>query len=170
MRNLIKIMFGLIIATSALAGDFTLKSTAFSNNQRIPVLYTCNGENISPPLSWDNVPPNTKSFVLILNTPDYSFTPNLWIIYNIPENIKNLKQGANENLPAGTQVGTNYFYEEMYDGPCPPDKNLHHYVFTLYALDATFDQLENGIDPVKLLASIKSHILKQTELSGVYSH
>lgn len=171
MRSLIIIILGLTVATLALADDFTLKSPAFHDNERIPVLYTCNGKNISPPLSWDNIPANTKSFVLILKTPDW--TPAkiyLWTIYNIPGDVKALGPGADQNLPDGTLVGMNFYYEANYTGPCPPDNLLHHYVFTLYALDTILYPIEDNIDPDDLLDIIKPHILKQTELKAVFSH
>lgn len=171
MRSLINIIVGLIIATSALADDLTLKSSAFQNKERIPVLYTCNGKNISPPLSWDKIPTNTQSFVLILSTPDFDPAKiYLWVIYNIPGNVKSLDQGANLKLPEGTLVGLDYYYEAQYDGPCPPDNLLHHYVFTLYALDTILYPIEDNIDPDDLLRIIRPHILEQAELEGLFSH
>lgn len=155
---------------SALAGDFTIKSSAFDNNQRIPIEFTCNGSDVSPPLSWENPPAKTGAFALVFSTTDWSFPINLWIIYNIPANLTKLDKGANDHLPEGTLVGSNFYYDDKYDGPCPPDNKLHHYIFTLYALDSMLDDQGGDVDSDDLLTLIKQHTLQQTQLFGVYSH
>jgi len=170
MRILMGIVIGLLFAGTVFANDFVLKSTAFSNNENIPILYSCDGKDISPALAWDNAPANTKSFLLILSSPDWSTAfVNLWIVYNIPSTIKMLPEAANQNLPQGALMGTNYYYEATYRGPCPPDSSKHHYVFTIYALDTVLD-LPEAAEVDDVLAKSSQHILKQTELTGIYSH
>ena len=171
MRYLFSLLLALTLSTTAFAGEFYINSPAFHDKQRIPVLYTCNGKNLSPPLSWGNAPANTKSFVLILSAPHWiTMEVYLWLLYNIPAEVKGLNQGGEPYLPHGTMVGTNYYEEEGYSGPCPPDANLHRYVFTLYALDTVLSPIEDHIEPEKLLTIIKPHILKQATWAGVFSH
>lgn len=157
------------ITTLANAADFSLKSSAFADGSTIPTLYTCNGENIPPPLSWANAPPQTKSFALILSSPD---APTgqlyLWVLYNIPSNATTLEEGS-DTLPDGTMVGMNSLFETEYRGPCPPDARLHRYFFTLYALDRELN-LTSGEDLEVVLSKIKRHILKTAQLSCVFSH
>lgn len=170
MRILVGVIVGLLFAGAVFANDFVLKSTAFSNNEKVPILYSCDGKDISPALAWDNAPANTKSFLLILSSPDWSTGfVNLWIVYNIPSNVKMLSEGANQNLPKGALVGTNYYYETSYRGPCPPDDFKHHYVFTIYALDTVLD-LPEGAEIDDVLDKSNHHILKQTQLTGIFSH
>jgi Raf kinase inhibitor-like YbhB/YbcL family protein len=170
MLKLNYFLFGLGLMTSAAFADFSLKSSAFHNNERIPVLYTCNGDNISPPLSWEEAPAGTQSFVLILSSPGWiNEEIYLWILYNLPAKLKSLTQGI-KILPSGTQVGTNYYEETQYRGPCPPDKRVHPYVFTLYALDKPLAPIDDELEAPALLDRIKPHILKKTTLTGVFSH
>ena len=124
----------------------------------------------SPELSWSNAPSNTQSFVLILSSPDWTTGKvYLWVLYNIPGNTKELAEKANKDLPDGTLVGNNFYDEADYRGPCPPDTLQHHYVFTLYALDTTLE-LPAGAEAEDILNKIGKHILKQTKLTGVFSH
>lgn len=170
MRLLLSIILNLFIIMAAHAADFTLKSAAFLNNQRIPTPYTCDGQDISPQLSWENPPANTQSFVLIMDSPDWSAgLVNFWILFNIPSTMKELVKGANQQLPQEIIALSNFYNEATYRGPCPPDGNEHHYVFTLYALDKTLD-LGSDVELNDLMIAIKGHILGQAILTGVYSH
>ncbi len=170
MRSLMIIILGLLAQTSVLAGDFTLKSSAFNNNEKIPILYTCDGQNISPPLSWTNAPANTESFVLIVASPDWGpHKVYLWTLYNLPSDNKNLKEGANKHLPEETLVGKTFYNDAKYYGPCPPDNLLHHYVYTLYAINTKLMPID-AMDPDELLTKIKPNILKTAELRGSFSH
>ena len=154
----------------ALAADFTLTSTAFSNNQRIPQIYSCDGKDVSPDLTWKNAPVNTKSFALVLGSPDWSAgSVYLWLLYNIPPDVTKLEKGASKNLPDKVLVGMNWYDESSYRGPCPPDSLLHHYVFTLYALNAVLD-LPDDASSDDLIAEIQNHTIKQVKLTGLYSH
>jgi Raf kinase inhibitor-like YbhB/YbcL family protein len=171
MRVLIGIMLGLFLTAAVHASDFELKSPAFSDNKRIPSLYTCNGKNRSPELAWKNAPSKTQSFVLIVSCPDSAISAMyyLWVVYNIPAQILKLAAGT-ENLPEGVLMGTNSLGDTNYAGPCPPDDHVHHYVFTLYALDIPVVNLEEGPNAEDVLAKIRSHILSQTEMTGLFSH
>ena len=119
-----------MLITAAYGGDFVLKSSAFTNNDKIPSIYSCDGKNISPALKWENAPLNTQSFVLIVSCPDTIFGTTFynWILFNIPSNTKEIAEGA-DNLPEGTSWGANSFGNANYEGPCPPDDLNHHYVF-----------------------------------------
>lgn len=150
-----------------------LTSTAFSDNSSIPKRYTCDGENISPDLSWSGVPAGTQSLVLIVDDPDAPdpAAPKMvfvhWVLYNIPPDIKGLPENITEdNLPKGAQQGINDFNKIGYGGPCPPSGN-HRYFHKLYALDKVLPDLS---EPSKdeLLQTMEDHVLDKAELIGTY--
>jgi Raf kinase inhibitor-like YbhB/YbcL family protein len=169
MRILMGIILGLFLATAANAATFTLKSTGFSEGKTIPDVNSCEKGDVSPELHWENAPSNTKSFTLIMSSTD---TPvgviYGWILYNIPSDTISLSEDV-RRLPSGTLVGKNSLNEMEYRGPCPPDGDLHRYIFTLYALDTTLD-LSAGADIDEILNEMNGHILKQTTLIGTFSH
>ena len=170
MRTLMILLTGLFTLSSTYAADFTIKSSAFANNTKIPKLYTCDGKNISPPLNWDNAPGNTKSFVLMLIC--QAFLPNkayAWVLYNIPYSITSLEEGANLDLPKNISVGMNYYYDTLYTGPCPPDHRSYNFQVSIYALDDALD-ISDGAEPDEVLTAMKGHILEQAEYTGTYSH
>ncbi|MDG0817823.1 YbhB/YbcL family Raf kinase inhibitor-like protein [Bdellovibrio svalbardensis] len=150
---------------------FTLESPSFKNNQEIPAQYTCEGENISPPLSWSNPPKGTKSFAIIVDDPDApdpqapKTTWVHWVLFNIPESMTSLPEGIHD-LPQQTHQGLNDWKAQGYRGPCPPI-GKHHYHHKLYALDTVLPELGR---PTKadLERSMRGHILAQTELVGTY--
>jgi Raf kinase inhibitor-like YbhB/YbcL family protein len=123
----------------------TLNSSAFRQNGHIPSKYTCEGEDVSPPLAWEGVPNGAKSFVLIiddLDAPDPK-APKMvwvhWVVYNIPPDTKSLPENAGKaGLPQGALLGRNDFKKTGYGGPCPPI-GRHRYFHKLYALDITLD-------------------------------
>ncbi|MBU0684068.1 MAG: YbhB/YbcL family Raf kinase inhibitor-like protein [Candidatus Omnitrophica bacterium] len=145
-------------------------SNDFNNRGQIPQKYTGLGEDISPELCWAGVPDGTKSFVVILDDPDAPVGNWVhWVIYNISSSSRILKRGIVKNgtLSDGTCQGRNSFGKIGYNGPYPPHGPAHRYVFTLYALDSV-PNIKEGADKVKILNTIKSHILAQTELMGWY--
>lgn len=152
------------------SSPFTLQSSAFANNDRIPVLYSCNGKNISPPLNWANAPENTKSFALILSIPDAAFggTFYSWVLFNIPSGTTELKEGG-RNIPETVSTGSNSFGYTQYYGPCPRDDREHHYVFTLYALDGDLNA-PDGAEVTDVLDEINKHVIGTTQLTGLFSH
>lgn len=152
---------------------FILQSTAFDEGRDIPIQYTCEGEDMSPPLGWANVPEGTQSLVLIVDDPDAPDpkAPKLtwvhWLLYNLPPETSQLSEDMTpDQLPAGTLEGTNNWNRTGYGGPCPPI-GKHRYFHKLYALDTllkdmkypTKDQLEDAM---------KGHILGMAQLMGTY--
>ena len=170
---------GILLATEILlslpgsaAMAMTLTSLAFKQDGQIPSKYTCEGDDISPPLAWNGVPEGTKSLVLIIDDPDAPDpkAPKLvwvhWVVYNIPPDVKSLPENASKaGLPQGTAVGLNDFKKTGYGGPCPPI-GRHRYFHKLYALDTTLD-LRKATKPQIELA-IKGHVLADAELIGTY--
>ena len=127
----------------------TIRSPAFSHNEMMPALYTCEGENISPPLEWTAPPAGTKSLVMISDDPDAPdpAAPKMtwvhWVLYNLPPVAGVLPEGvADGDLPAGTLIGINDRQFAGYSGPCPPI-GTHRYFFKLYALDTVLPDLGN---------------------------
>lgn len=170
MRILIGII-GLIICSCAFSDYFSILSPDFRDRGLIPNVFSCEGKNISPELFWENPPRNTQSYALIINSPD-SGVQNMfynWVLYNIEPSTKRLKKGANLSLPDGTLVGTNTMGDAIYRGPCPPDDLLHHYIFTIYALDSMLD-LSPGADVEEVYRKINNHILDQAQITGVFHY
>ncbi|WP_155837565.1 YbhB/YbcL family Raf kinase inhibitor-like protein [Herminiimonas sp. CN] len=151
----------------------TLTSPAFSAGGDIPVIHTCDGSDVSPPLSWSGLPPGTKSLALIVDDPDApdpaapQRTWVHWVLYNIPPNASGLAQGvAPHALPAGAREGLNDWQRSGYGGPCPPIGS-HRYFHKLYALDTI---LPGSGKPTKraLESAMRGHVIAQTELIGLY--
>jgi Raf kinase inhibitor-like YbhB/YbcL family protein len=151
----------------------TISSPAFAHNSNIPAIYTCDGRNISPPLQWTEIPPGSKSLVLIIDDPDAPdpAAPKRiwvhWVLYNIPAGVSGLTEDiAPQALPAGTLEGLNDGGTTGYGGPCPPI-GCHRYFHKLYALDVVLPDLHQ---PTKkaLLQAIEGHILAHTEIIGLY--
>jgi Raf kinase inhibitor-like YbhB/YbcL family protein len=145
-------------------------SAAFGPGQPIPVKYTCQGDDVSPPLQWDGAPANTKSFALICDDPDApGGTWVHWVLYNQPPGAPSLPENTakSELLPNGAAQGRNGFQNIGYGGPCPPGGKAHRYFFKVYALDAAL-ALKGRPDKEKLLAAMSGHILAQGQLMGTY--
>jgi Raf kinase inhibitor-like YbhB/YbcL family protein len=153
--------------------SLTLTSTAFDNGNDIPINYTCDGEDISPPLSWSGVPPEAKSLALIVDDPDApdpaapQRTWVHWVLYDIPPDAAGLKENASSgNLPPGTKEGSNDWHRTGYGGPCPPI-GRHRYFFKLYALDTALSDLGKPNKAV-LEQKMQAHIIGKAELIGGY--
>lgn len=147
-----------------------LKSSAFSTNSLIPAKYTCNGQDISPPLSWDEPPPGTQSLVLIVDDPDAPVGTFVhWVVYNLPPDLQELPEHTTaKNLVKGALQGENDFDRTGYGGPCPPS-GTHRYFFKLYAIDRHLT-LREGATKAEVFNAIEDHILASAELVGRYSH
>ena len=150
-----------------------LKSSAFENDTDVPKIYTCDGPEVSPALSWSNIPENTKSLVLIVDDPDAPdpAAPKLiwvhWLLYNIPPDVSELPENvSSEDLPKGTREGKNDWKQTGYRGPCPPI-GRHRYFFKLYALDTELPDL-NLPNKARLEKAMSGHILDHAELIGTY--
>jgi len=160
--------------TEGIGMTFALTSTAFGSNDRIPVQYTGEGKDASPPLEWGEPPAGTKTFALICDDPDAPVgTWDHWVIWNLPGNLRKLPEGVakRETLPelGGALQGKNSWPKIGYDGPMPPKGHgTHHYNFVLCALDKALD-LQTGSDKKALLGAMKGHILGQAKLTGTYS-
>ncbi len=153
--------------------SLTLTSKAFSNQGSIPAQYTCEGKNVSPPLSWSGVPADTQSLALIVDDPDAPdpAAPKTiwthWVLYNLPAKDGALSEGAKAaDLPQGTREGTNDWKRTGYGGPCPPI-GRHRYYFRLFALDLVLPDLGQPTR-AKLLASMEGHVVASSELMGTY--
>ncbi len=150
---------------------FRLESTAFKNGGSIPKKCACDGEDISPPLTWADAPSGTKSFALICEDPDAPIMTWIhWIIYGISAETRELKErlSTQETLDEGIMQGTNSWRRPGYGGPCPPGKTTHRYFFKLYALD-TMPKLRPGEGKKGLEKAMRGHILAETQLMGLYS-
>lgn len=148
----------------------TLTSSAFTHGAMIPKDYTCDGKDISPPLSWSDPPEKTQSFALIMDDPDAPMgTWVHWVIYNIPATARGLPEGVpkDADLPDGSRQGRNSWRRIGYGGPCPPS-GTHRYFFKLYALDTVLT-LASGATKDELLKAMEGHILAQAEFMGRYS-
>ena len=159
--------------TEAAAVPMTLSSAAFAAGNSIPAIHTCDGSDISPPLSWSGIPAGAKSLVLIVDDPDApdpaapQRTWVHWVLYNIPANATGLRQGvASHELPAGTREGVNDWHRTGYGGPCPPI-GRHRYFHKLYALDALLPDLANP-GKARLTQAMQGHVIGRAELIGVY--
>ena len=151
-----------------------LSSTSFPASAAIPKDFTGEGKDVSPALTWSNLPQNTQELALICDDPDApSPEPWVhWVLYGIPANTTGLPEGipAEEELkePAGAKHGLNDFSKPGHRGPMPPPgQGPHHYHFMLYALDKKLN-LEARLTKAKLLEALKGHILAQGEYIGTY--
>lgn len=148
----------------------SISSTAFDDGERIPAKYTCQGQDISPPLKWSRVPSQSQSLALIVDDPDApSSVFTHWVIFNLPADSLGLPEAvpSASKLASGALQGRNDFCQAGYGGPCPPPGYPHGYRFTLYALDKQLD-LKAGSTKKQVLDSIKGHILAQGQLTGTY--
>lgn len=146
-----------------IVSDFQIESSAFGEGEMIPVKYTCDGENVSPPLTWSDPPASTKSLALINDDPDApAGTWVHWVLWGLSPEVRELPEGATIG-----QAGQNDFRKSEYGGPCPPQGNPHRYYFKLYALDAEI-ALSSEATKQQLLEAMKGHILAETQLMGKY--
>ena len=144
-------------------------STAFQEGGMIPKQYTCDDQNISPPLEWDSVPANAKTLALIADDPDApGKTWVHWVVFDMPATTKSLPENvpAQETIAGGGKQGTTDFRRIGYGGPCPPG-GTHRYYFKVYALDKELG-LDNKTTKDQLLKAMEGHTLAQGQLMGKY--
>ena len=149
--------------------EIKITSTAFDEGGMIPRRYTCDGEDVSPPLAWTGVPEGTKSLALICDDPDAPVgTWVHWVLFNLPAGINGLPANvpSDKVIENGGRHGMNDFRKFGYGGPCPPG-GTHRYYFKLYALDTEIN-LDAGITKAQLLKAMEGHILAQGQLMGRY--
>jgi hypothetical protein len=172
-------MIALLVLTTGIAlgqgpireqapASIALTSPAFQSGESIPLKYTCEGSNISPPLRWTGSPAGTKTFALICDDPDApSGTWVHWVLFNLPASSGALGERVEPagNLRGGAKQGANSFGKIGYGGPCPPPGKPHRYFFKLYALDAEI-ALKPGATKQELLRAMEKHVLAQGQLMG----
>jgi Raf kinase inhibitor-like YbhB/YbcL family protein len=153
----------------------TVTSSGFQNGAPIPDLYTQNGQNVSPPLSWSRGPAGTKSYVVLTEDSGVSRPQPIfhWVFYDVPANVTSLGQGvatdAKPATPAGAMNGLNIARKVGYMGPKPPAGQTHPYHFEVFALDTTL-----GLDPASadrnaVVAAMTGHVLAEGETVGMYT-
>jgi len=150
-----------------------LKSASFVHEGPIPSKHTCEGQNVSPELSWSGVPDNAGSLVLIVDDPDAP-DPNAprmtwvhWVLYDLPTSATGLPEAVPPaSLPRGTRQGVNDWKRPGYGGPCPPI-GLHRYFFKLYALDCSLPELASGTK-AEVEKAMAGHVMEQATLIGMY--
>jgi hypothetical protein len=168
----------LLLAAGASRGGaesmaFSLRSSAFEQNGEIPRRYTCEGEDVSPPLAWSDPPAGTRSFALIVDDPDApdpkapKRTWVHWVAYDLPADARELAQGAGAGaLPRSARAGRNDWGRPDWGGPCPPI-GRHRYFHKLYALDAPLGDLGTP-SKAALERAMQGHVLGRAELVGTY--
>ena len=148
-----------------------ISSPAFSDGGPIPRAHTCDGADLSPPLTWRGAPNGTKSFALVVDDPDApGGTWVHWVAYGLDASTTSLPAGIPTTPRSGQPVmtqGTNDFRRSGYGGPCPPKGKPHRYVFTLFALDTQL-AVPPGATKSVLLGAIKGHVLEQAKMLGTY--
>lgn len=153
--------------TGASAGrqlNMKISSSAFENNGLIPAKYTCNGEDINPPLFFADIPDGTESLALIAEDPDApAGTWVHWLLWNIPPETGEIGENS---VPEGALSGVNDFVKNSYGGPCPPS-GTHRYFFKLYALDKKLS-LPEGARKEELEKAMEGSVLDSAELVGLY--
>ncbi|MFP4563612.1 MAG: YbhB/YbcL family Raf kinase inhibitor-like protein [Spirochaetia bacterium] len=147
-----------------------ITSTEFREGEPIPSKYSCDGQDISPPLAWKDIPEGTKSLALIADDPDApGKTWVHWVVYDIPPTVNGFSESvaASEKLEGGGTQGVNDFKRIGYGGPCPPSGE-HRYYFKLYALDRVLNE-SPGLSKQKLEQLMEGKILDQCSLMGTYA-
>lgn len=146
-------------------GNMRISSPAFADNQTIPAQYTCDGDDINPPLHLENVPAGTKSLALVIEDPDApSGLWTHWLVWNI---VPSTREIAENTVPREAVAGKNDWHRNSYGGPCPPS-GTHRYLFRLYALDTVLD-LAGGKGRSELAQAMEGHVVAEAVLTGLYS-
>lgn len=142
-----------------------IASLAFQNNENMPPKYSCDGENISPPLEISDIPARAKSLALVLHDPDAPLSGGFthWVVWNINPSTKEIPEGS---PPQNSVEGLNSSGRAGYTGPCPPS-GVHHYEFRLYALDEKLN-LDTSVNKDGVEKAMEGHILEQSLLVGLY--
>lgn len=141
-----------------------LTSSAFKDTEIVPVSYTCEGPNISPPLNFVDIPTETKSLVLLIEDPDAPAKPWVhWLVFNIPPTTNHVEAGQ---IPTGGTEGIANGGTHGYEGPCPPS-GKHTYIFSLYALNSVLP-LPSTADRKDVLEAMKERVIETAQLTGVY--
>ena len=151
---------------------FQVTSEAFDEGGAIPAKYTCDGDNVSPKISWSNAPEDAKSFVVALVDPDApEGTFHHWGVYAIPPNQTNIPEGvpAKATLDMGAMQAKNQFGDIGYGGPCPPKGQEHTYIFRVMALDTPGSTFSEPPEVEDMLSDVSGSLLEQAELEATYA-
>ena len=143
-----------------------LTSSVFAEGEFIPAKYTCDGEDVSPPLEWSGAPDGTAAFAVVMHDPDAPLVDGFthWVTYGIPSDATGLPEGTD-----GPASGVNSLGNASYNGPAPPPGHgVHHYYFWVYALDEALE-LPPSLDRRALHAQIEDHVIEQARLIGTYA-
>jgi|SRR3954463_10750377 Raf kinase inhibitor-like YbhB/YbcL family protein len=150
-----------------------ITSAAFEQGRDIPARYTCEGQDVSPPLEWSDLPRNAKTLALIVDDPDAPDPAKPqrvyvhWVVYNIPASVDSLKENASKDgMPKGALQGNNDWGKAEYGGPCPPI-GRHRYFFKLYALDTAL-AVSSAATKADLERAMQGHVVGSGELMGTY--
>ena len=159
----ISVVAALIFSAFSCSNSLKITSSAFSDNGNIPMKYTCEGQQVSPPLSFSGIPSGAKSLALIVHDPDAPMQGGFthWVVWNIDPSTTNLPEGFD-----GAEQGLNGAQKPGYTGMCPPN-GTHHYHFMLYALDTKLD-ISKQTAKDGLEKAMKGHVLAQGDLVGLY--
>lgn len=146
-----------------------ISSTAFNGEELIPIRYTCDGDNISPPLNWNKPDDRIKSFAMIVDDPDAPGGDFVhWVVYNISPSVSGFPENVNtQKISKEILVGRNDFGESSYGGPCPPF-GTHRYYFRIYGLDSALSQAKPELTKHQLLKLMEGHVIESGELVGKY--
>jgi Raf kinase inhibitor-like YbhB/YbcL family protein len=144
--------------------SITLTSRAFVENGTIPIDYTCDGKGASPPLSWSSPPEGTKTLALLLEDSDMASRTH-WVVYNLPLETSSLPEGSDVGA-LGAKLGMNASNDVAYSGPCPPRRELHRYVFHVFAVDTSLT-LPEGSRRQAFDAALTGHVLGEGTLTGL---
>ncbi len=153
----------------------TVTSSAFQEGQPIPVRYTGDGADVSPPLQWSGAPEKTMEYALVCDDPDAPISEPWvhWVVYGIPASVTSFPEGKPKRSlpsePAGMKEGMNSFHKTDYGGPAPPrGHGIHHYYFRLYALDKKLE-IPPHTTKRDLFKAMEGHVIAQGRLMGTYS-
>lgn len=157
-----------LCSSAGSATGFEIESSAFEDGGEIATKYTCEGQDLSFPLSWSGVPDGAKSLVLVVDDPDAPGTTWVhWLLYDLPARDGSLPEGVDrDRLPAGTGEGQNDWKRTGYGGPCPPT-GRHRYFVKLYALDTKLDDLGPATQ-ARVAKAMRGHILQSAQIVGTY--
>ena len=152
----------------------TIESPAFTDQSTIPARFTCDGDDVSPPLRWSGAPAGTRSFVLIVDDPDAPdpAAPKRiwvhWVLYNLPASLNEIAEGASTvSLGPGVRSALNDSDEHGYGGPCPPI-GRHRYFHNLFALDSELPDLGPNAKRAEVEKAMAGHVLDEASLMGTY--
>lgn len=171
MKKIILTALNSLFMTTGQTTTIKLTSNDFIESQELPVNFACDGENISPHLTWENIPKATKSIAIICEDPDApERTWSHWVIFNIPTTTTHLQQNTPKKalLKNGIRQGVNDASRIGYTGAYPPPGKPHRYFFKIYALDTALNLPAGTTTRENLLSAMKNHTLAQGSLMGTY--